>query len=315
LLVARRLVQQCGGRSRLVIGLRFQPVAGSPGAVRRRHRMEPLMYRIASLDLDRRPRPRSHRPHPNWISGLLGPALLACGKTAPPPSTITEQPSTEPPKVVPAGGLPPTSASGPATPATPTVLSYDDAETLYRSGKFGEAKTAFETYVGTKPENPWGHYMLGLAAWKTGDFKTAERAFDRAIALDSTTVKSYLGSARVLLDLKREPEAIERINRAMTLDSTSTEALRLLAPATSQQGKTASAIAIYRTVLTRNDHDVWAMNNLGVLYLDQGQPESAIGPLGRAVELNGTAPVFHNNLGMALERTGHFLTAKQAYEA
>jgi Flp pilus assembly protein TadD len=57
------------------------------------------------------------------------------------------------------------------------------------------------------------------------------------------------------------------------------------------------------------------MNNLGVLYLDQGQPESAIGPLGRAVELNGTAPVFHNNLGMALERTGHFLTAKEAYEA
>jgi tetratricopeptide (TPR) repeat protein len=195
------------------------------------------------------------------------------------------------------------------------MFSYDDAETLYRSGKFGEAKLAFETYVGTKPENPWGHYMFGLAAWKTGDFKTAERAFDRAIALDSTGVKNYLGSARVLLDLKREPEAIERIHRALTLDSTSTEALRLLARATSQQGKVDSAIEIYRTVLARNDHDVWAMNNLGVLYLDQGQPESAIGPLGRAVELDATAPVFRNNLGMALERTGHFLTAKQAYEA
>jgi tetratricopeptide (TPR) repeat protein len=250
-----------------------------------------------------------------WIAwGLLAAAMLACGRKEPSPATVTDQPPAEPPTVVPAGGLP-TAASGPVTPVTPTVATYEDAEAVYRTGRFTEAKAAFETYVGLKPQNPWGHYMLGLAAWKSGDFKTAEQAFDRAITLDSTVVKSYLGSARVLLDLKREPEAIERINRAIGLDSTSTEALRLLARAVSQQGAVDSAIEIYRTVLTRNDRDVWAMNNLGVLYLDQGQPESAIGPLARAVELNGTAPVFHNNLGMALERTGHFGAAKDAYDA
>ena len=31
--------------------------------------------------------------------------------------------------------------------------------------------------VESRPENAWGHYMLGLAAWRSGDLTGAERAF------------------------------------------------------------------------------------------------------------------------------------------
>ena len=194
-------------------------------------------------------------------------------------------------------------------------VRYEDAEAAFRAGDYQQAKTMFEGYVTSKPENPFGYYMLGLAAWRSGDFAGAETAFDRSLALDSTSVKSWLNSARVLLDVDRDHEARERVRKALSLDSTSPDGLRLLARVQSRMGETDSAIATYRGVLVRDDHDVWAMNNLGVLYLDQGQSEAALPPLARAVQLKGTSPVFQNNLGIALERTGHIGAAKAAFEA
>ena len=47
----------------------------------------------------------------------------------------------------------------------------------------------------------------------------------------------------------------------------------------------------------------------------QGKNEEALGPLARAVELDSTVAVFQNNLGIALEHTGRFVLATQAYKA
>ena len=57
------------------------------------------------------------------------------------------------------------------------------------------------------------------------------------------------------------------------------------------------------------------MNNLGLIYIQQDRSDDALLPLARAVELRSNSPVFQNNLGTALERTGHVAAAKQAYEA
>ena len=57
------------------------------------------------------------------------------------------------------------------------------------------------------------------------------------------------------------------------------------------------------------------MNNLGMLYVRQREFETALGPLARAVELKPTAPVFQNNLGIALELSGHVEDARTAYAA
>ncbi|MEO8294888.1 MAG: tetratricopeptide repeat protein [Gemmatimonadota bacterium] len=212
-----------------------------------------------------------------------------------------------------------TPGASPATEAAvsrvPAVVSYADAELVYREGRYQEAERLFETYTTSNPANQFGHYMLGLSAWKAGDFSAADRAFNRAIELDSTHVKSYLNSARVLLDLDRNHEALERAERARGLDESSTDALRLVARAYHSMGQVDSAVEAYHQALALDGSDVWSMNNLGVLYLDIGQPEQALAPLARAVQLRGTSPVFQNNLGLALERTGHLTGAKAAYGA
>ena len=57
------------------------------------------------------------------------------------------------------------------------------------------------------------------------------------------------------------------------------------------------------------------MNNLGLIYIRQDRFEDALRPLARAAELRGNSPVFQNNLGMALERSGHLTAARGAYAA
>jgi superkiller protein 3 len=117
------------------------------------------------------------------------------------------------------------------------------------------------------------------------------------------------------MEMGQPQEALERIEKALTLEPMSNEGLRLLGRARYQVGQVDEAIAAYHRALALDDRDVWSMNNLGLIYIDQDRSSEALGPLARAVELRSNAPVFQNNLGMALERSGHPAAAAKAYEA
>jgi Flp pilus assembly protein TadD len=192
-------------------------------------------------------------------------------------------------------------------------VSFEDAETVYREGRYPEAAALFGSYVEGKPENAWGHYMLGLSAWKSGDVDRAASAFERALELDSRHVKSLVNLSRVLLDAGRPGEALDRLTRAVELDSGSAEVYRLIGRVRHDQDQVEEAVDAYRTAVTLDDQDAWAFNNLGVLYIEQSLPGDAIGALARAVELRPEVAVFHNNLGMALERWGYFQAAQDQY--
>jgi tetratricopeptide (TPR) repeat protein len=250
-----------------------------------------------------------HRPL-LLAAALLPLALVACGKEEPKPIDLVQTPVQEP-KAVPAGGLPAGADpfSGVAVPG-----SLEEAEAAFKAGKYESAKRFFESYVVSAPDRPWGHYMLGLAAAKAGDLARAERALETALELDPKHVKTYLNLGRVLLDLGRSGEGLELSEAALELDSTSSDGFRLKARAQAKLGDVAGAIDSYRQALVLDDEDVWSMNNLALVYLEQDKAGEALGPLARAVQLKGTAPVFQNNLGMALERAGFSGAAKQAYE-
>ena len=194
-------------------------------------------------------------------------------------------------------------------------MSYEGAESVFSEGRYPEAAQLFTAYTGTHPENPWGHYMLGMSAWKAGDREKAISAFDQALSLDSTHRKSLFNSGRVLLETGRAKEALARIQKALEQEPTSNEGLRLLGRASYETGSVDSAIQAYHRALSIDERDVWSMNNLGLIYIQQGRSSEAIPPLARAVELRSNSPVFQNNLATALERSGYPTAAAQAYEA
>jgi Flp pilus assembly protein TadD len=202
-----------------------------------------------------------------------------------------------------------------ATPKVTTPASFDDGQAAYQSGKYSDATAIFDRYTSERPANAWGHYMLGLSAWKSGDLATSERAFEKALTIDPRHVKSLVNLSRVFIEQKRYDDALARLSSAAEIDPESTEIYRLLGRAYYTQGKTDEAVSAYRRAIELNERDAWSMNNLGLMLLETGRAEEALPLLTKATDLRPEMPAFHNNLGMALEHTGHFRAAATAYKA
>jgi predicted Zn-dependent protease len=253
----------------------------------------------------------SFRPsHLAFLAAALTPLAAGCGDDKRPvTTTVSSSPATV--AVVDSG--PTGDSSIPVQPTRP--VSYADAEAAYAGRNYEEAVDLFAAYTRSSPDNPWGHYMYGLSAWKAGDNEQAIAAFDEALRLNPQHRKSLLNSARVLLETSRPREALERVEHALSLEPLSGEGLRLLGRARYELKEIPEAIDAYQQAIALDEGDVWAMNNLGLIYIQQDRSDIALPILARAVELRSNSPVFQNNLGTALERTGHFAASAKAYEA
>jgi tetratricopeptide (TPR) repeat protein len=202
----------------------------------------------------------------------------------------------------------------PPAPEPPREITYEEAEAAYLDKRYEAAVELFAGYADRKFENPWGFYMLGLSAWKAGQHERAELAFEQAIDLDSTHVKSYINLGRTLLDAGKPTYALVRVHEALELDPESGAALRLLGRVNRNLGKTDEAIDAYRQAIQIDNDDAWSMNNLGLVLIEEGRYEEALHALARATGLRDDVAVFYNNLGMALELNGDFRQATEVYE-
>lgn len=202
-------------------------------------------------------------------------------------------------------GIAPTRRAGP--------VSFADADAAYHSKNYTEAASLFERYTEQRPTNAWGHFMLGLSAWKAGDDAKAEGAFEEALKIDPNHLKSLVNLSRVLIDQGRFDDALVRLTHAGEVDPNSVDVQRLLGRVYTAEHKTDDAVNAYRRAIALDARDGWSLNNLGLLLLEQGRADEALPLLSKAVLLRKDVPEFHNNLGMALEHTGRFGAAAAAY--
>ena len=244
--------------------------------------------------------------------------IAACSRSdeatqAPPksPEPAQGKPAAAPPEPV---AVKPTDGEGfIASPPPKITGSFADGEAAYRARKYADATAIFEGYTERRPANPWGHYMLALSAWKSGDPSKSEQAFEKALSIDPHHVKSLVNLSRVFIDQKRHDEAVDRLTRASEIEPESAEVFRLLGRTYHSQRKTDEAVDAYRHAIDLDERDAWSMNNLGLLLLETKRADEALPLLTSAVELRKDVPEFHNNLGMALEHTGRFRAAATAY--
>lgn len=241
-------------------------------------------------------------------------AIVGCGTDEDTITKKTPTPQQTAPVATPAPVEVATPAPAPAPAPEPLrEVTYEEAEAAYSAARYDEATDLFARYTERKPDNPWGHYMLGLSAWKSGQAAIALDAFDTALALDPNHVKSYINSSRVLLDTAHPDDALVRIERALDLDPESAECHRVKGRALYQIGNRDHAVETYKRAIQIDNEDAWSMNNLALILIEDGRFEEALPALARAVELRDDVAVFRNNLGMALERSGHIRAAEVAY--
>lgn len=203
--------------------------------------------------------------------------------------------------------------SGSVVPANISNVSYADAESTFRTKDYRNATEMFDAYTKSHETNAWGFYMLGLSAWRSGQLDRAKAAFDDALELDPGHVKSLINVSRVLLESNQPAEAEKHLAKAIEVDPASGDAYRVLGRTRALLGNSEGALEAYRTALAIDPEDTWSMNNMGLLLIQEGRFEDALRPLARATQIGDSVPVFENNLGIALERTGHYGAAAEAY--
>ena len=71
-----------------------------------------------------------------------------------------------------------------------------------------------------------------------------------------------------------------------------------------QSGRLAEAEALYRRVLDKQPSHPAANHLLGLVKLQQGEAEAAVGLISRGVQVRGGDPQYHCNLGVALNAAG-----------
>ncbi len=259
-----------------------------------------------------------HRNRLAAITGAVTLALLAAacgdGQESPTPRGVVAA-SPAQPKPVTAIPVSDVEVVEPAAPTVPADVTYADAESVFHSGRYDDAAEMFGVYVDSHPDNAWGHYMLGLSAWRAGDIDRAASALERCVELDSANVKARTNLARVLLDQDRARDALVHIEVARSLDPESSQVLRVTGNALSELDRADEALATYRDALLLDPQDAWSMNNYALMLIRLGRFEEALPPLARAVELKPESALFQNNLGIALERTGDLVGASTAYAA
>jgi tetratricopeptide (TPR) repeat protein len=256
--------------------------------------------------------------HVTAVLLLAGFAAVGCSKPGETVEAKAGSAASAAAKPVATAGQKRTDGEGSLPTAMPKItgpVSFGDGQAAYQARKYSDATAIFDRYTTERPANAWGHYMLGLSAWKSGDLAKSEQAFEKALSVDPRHVKSLVNLSRVFIEQKRHDEAVERLSRAAEIDPESTEVYRLLGRTYHTQGKTDEAVSAYRRAIELNELDAWSLNNLGLVFLETERADEALPLLTKATELRPEVPVFHNNLGMALEHTGRFRAAATAYKA
>lgn len=251
------------------------------------------------------------------LSGLTL-ALAGCPpKQAPEPVTTTTTPTTPDPS---------TPVTRPEPEPEPQTLSaeelrqrLDDAVATLTVGTPEAARRAFgilDRIARRGTDNPYVYYNLGYAHDLLGETEQAERAYDKAIELDETFAKAYLGKGIIEEKAGRPRDAIALYETGIDKDEEDMELRSALIGALRRQGKLEQAITEAKKALAFNSKSLPVYNDLGLVYIDKNDLSMAKFVFLKAYSQEGgknNAPI-RTNLGWTLYLNGEPLLARKQLE-
>ena len=87
------------------------------------------------------------------------------------------------------------------------VTEYQRGKAALDSGRYRDAVQAFENVTDATPKAANAWYMLGLSKAGDGDVKGAEKAYERSVKLDDTSIDAHREMALSLIKLKQTDKA------------------------------------------------------------------------------------------------------------
>jgi len=161
-------------------------------------------------------------------------------------------------------------------------------------------------------------FSQGLQAWNQGDIARSMQLLEEAIALDTTFAMAYRKLAVILNNNdERRARAVEAATKAYEYRDRLTERERYLVTAAYHAvvtGNRDQVISAYRTVLDLFPDDVYAINNLGVIYTQLGDNARAADLYARGLTVDSTLRLHYSNLASVLGQMGEWGSASAVIE-
>jgi tetratricopeptide (TPR) repeat protein len=150
-------------------------------------------------------------------------------------------------------------------------------------------------------------YSQALVAIDTGDRDLGLSLLREAVAIDSTFAMAWRKQAVMLTSQGDDAAAREAATRAYELRDLLTDREKYITIGTYNSTVTndiEAGITAYRTLLDQYPNDTWALNNLALLYYEQGNLDGAMELLSRALQLEYYSPNAYVNLAGGLHWLG-----------
>jgi tetratricopeptide (TPR) repeat protein len=131
------------------------------------------------------------------------------------------------------GGMPGGGMSPPDTPQYDPAVEYRQGTADLQAGRYKDAVDDFNHVISVTPKAASAWLMLGLSKSGAGDEKGAEKAYERSVKLDGSSVQAHRELALALIKLNQPDKANAELTllqgRAATCADTCTDAADLKA--------------------------------------------------------------------------------------
>lgn len=168
-------------------------------------------------------------------------------------------------------------------PREPLYL-YAVAAVRWRKGETVETARLMNLYIGLRPRDPSGYYLLGAALLRQDLFVKAKATLERSLSLKADPETEYLLGV-CLEQLGNRAEAIEIFRRVVRTRPDHASAFSALGSAYREAGNYAEARTALERAVELNPKDLRANYQLGLVYAKLGDNEAAKKMFSRADDL------------------------------
>jgi predicted O-linked N-acetylglucosamine transferase (SPINDLY family) len=194
-----------------------------------------------------------------------------------------------------------------------TGWPLEDAATLFKQGRVGEAAKACHTMLGLHPEHSESLYILALIAQRDGDLDDALSWLARAIHLEPSAADYHSSRGLILQQAGRLDEALGSYADALELEPEHARAHNNRGTALLRKGRPEEAMAAHEEALRIDPDFAQAHVNRGACLERLGQLEEALAAYEEALWIQPRLAEAHLNTGVILERQGKPSEALDAY--
>jgi arylsulfatase A-like enzyme/Tfp pilus assembly protein PilF len=172
-----------------------------------------------------------------------------------------------------------------------------DAGEAYSRGRMTEAISGFEAVIARRPDTADAYRYLAFVLWQTGRAGDAIRVLESALAqgLTQRDIRVKLG-----LYLAETGQADRAIALLEDMSADDSEVLNALGIAYGQRGREADAMRTFQRALVIDSTSGLSHQNIATLHLRAGRLAEAEAAFRLALEIDDTLPGAHTGLGVVL---------------